>query len=107
MRPSNVSKIKKAGPLELPWLTLKAPVPANVLATIPVGPNGGAIGNNPGTGHGMVGTPDEIHGIWTTSGTMVPSPVYSVEVLVFWLLTQNGLPVNAVSPHPSTRFGSV
>jgi hypothetical protein len=67
--------MKNAGPLVLPSLTLKAPVAAKVLATIPLGPNGGAIGNKPGTGQGTVGVPEEMHGISTTSGTIVPSPV--------------------------------
>src|SRR5215469_8103093 len=74
-RPSNVSKMNKAGPLVPPSLTPKAPVAANVLATIPLGPNGGAIGNKPGTGQGMVAIPEEMQGISTISGTLVPSAV--------------------------------
>jgi hypothetical protein len=70
-----VAKMKKAGPLVPPSLTLKAPVAANVFATIPLGPNGGAIGNKPVTGQGTVSVPEEMQGIWTTSGTFVPLPV--------------------------------
>jgi hypothetical protein len=44
-----------------------------------------------------------MQGIWTTSGTTSPEPVYSLEVLVFCAESQKGLVGNAARPQAFTR----
>src|SRR4030095_5952530 len=77
MVPSSVAKMNEARPLLPPCMNKKS-VAEPVLATMPVGAPPEAA-----PGAGMV----------TTSGMIVPSPLYTVDTPVWLSATQAGLPV--------------